>query len=310
MGRSVPSGQLDTHKGGKTMNRLLMTLGNGTFYETSYIIPEMASTEIRVKNIMTGVCRSDVDMMVGEFGPLPDNMQGHEGLGEVIEVGKMVYDVQIGDIVATRGEPAYADFYNVRAREYIKVPEAHPRYILEPVACGINAVNQFYYCLKRKDGGRLLLNGSGFLASVAYRTLKINNFNFDITVLGYHNQELFGRDLKSTYEGEYDVIIDLKGDDLYPIANNGILVNCVAKAASKKQEEDLLWRSVMTVRPSPRSPTFHNSMEYAAKWIDEGSLDVDKFWTRAYNRDTEWQQAFADSLNRPENYSRGYIVWQ
>ena len=292
------------------MNRLLTTLGKGNFYETSYVIPELSTTSIRVKNIMTGICRSDIDMMTGEFGLLPPNVQGHEGLGEVIKVGRMVYDVQIGDIVATRGEPAFADFYNVRAREYVKVPEARPCYILEPVACGINAINQFYYCLKRKDGGRLLLNGTGFLASVAYRTLKINNFGFDVDVIGSHNQELFGRDLKSTYEGEYDVVIDLKGDDLYPIANNSILVNCVAKPISKKQEEDLLWRSVMTVRPSPRSPTFHQSMEYAAKWINEGSLEVDKFWTRAYNRDTEWQQAFIDGQNRPKNYSRGYIVWQ
>ena len=292
------------------MNRLLMTLGNGTFYESVYVLPELPDTSIRVQNIMTGVCRSDVDMMMGDFGPLPAGMQGHEGLGEVVEVGRMVYDVQIGDIVATRGEPAYADFYNVRTKEYVKVPEAHPRYILEPVACGINTVNQFYYYLKRKDGGRLLLNGTGFLASVAYSTLKINNFGFEIDVIGNHNQELFGKDLKSTHTGEYDIIIDLKGDDIYPVANNGILVNCVAKSTSKKQEEDLLWRSVMTVRPSPRSPTFYQAMEYAAKWIKEGSLNVDKFWSQAYNRDTEWQQAFADSLNRPANYSRGYIEWQ
>jgi hypothetical protein len=44
-------------------------------------------------------------------------------------------------------------------------------------------------------------------------------------------------------------------------------------------------------------------------WIERGDLDVDKFWTRAYNRNTEWQQAFEDGVNRPEGYSRGYIVW-
>ena len=31
-------------------------------------------------------------------------MQGHEGLGEVLECGKDVKDVQEGDLVATRGE--------------------------------------------------------------------------------------------------------------------------------------------------------------------------------------------------------------
>ena len=31
-------------------------------------------------------------------------MQGHEGLGEVLEVGADVKDVEVGDYVATRGE--------------------------------------------------------------------------------------------------------------------------------------------------------------------------------------------------------------
>ena len=48
-------------------------------------------------------------------------MQGHEGLGEVLECGKDVQDVQEGDLVATRGEPAYADEYNAPAGTYVKV---------------------------------------------------------------------------------------------------------------------------------------------------------------------------------------------
>ena len=35
---------------------------------------------------MTGVCRSDIEMMIGNFGPFL-YMQGHEGLGQVVEVG-------------------------------------------------------------------------------------------------------------------------------------------------------------------------------------------------------------------------------
>lgn len=291
------------------MNKLLATTGNGSFFETYIALGPTPTNGIRVRSIMTGVCRSDIDMMNGNFGPLPLGMQGHEGLGEVIEVGKLVYDVNVGDLVATRGEPAYADFYNVRPGEYVQVPEAHPRYIIEPVACGVNSVNQYYYHLKRKEGGRLLINGTGFLSYVAYTTLKISNFNFEIDVLGNHHQELFGSDHKKSYDGEYDVIMDFKGDDLYPIATNGILVNAVGKATTKQTEDHLLWNCVTTVRPSPRSKTFHQSMEYAVKWIKEGQLNVDRFWTRAYNRSTEWQQAFQDGNFRPTNYGRGYIVW-
>ena len=58
-------------------------------------------------------------------------MQGHEGLGKVIEVGKKVDRSIIGSYVATRGESAYADEYNVRDREYVRSLSAGEEYILE-----------------------------------------------------------------------------------------------------------------------------------------------------------------------------------
>jgi hypothetical protein len=50
-------------------------------------------------------------------------------------------------------------------------------------------------------------------------------------------------------------------------------------------------------------------MHFAKHWIENGYLEVDSFWTKGYNRDTEWQQAFADGVDRPNGYSRGYITW-
>jgi hypothetical protein len=61
--------------------------------------------------------------------------------------------------------------------------------------------------------------------------------------------------------------------------------------------------------PSPRYFGFYRSMRKARDMVKLGFLDVDKFWTKGYNRDTEWQQAFADGNNRPQGYSRGYIKW-
>ena len=122
--------------------KLLCTDGKGTFSEIAWDKPAINNNEIEVKAVMTGVCRSDIDMMNGEFGPLPIHMHGHEGLGIVTRVGMGVANTSVGDIVATRGEPAYADYYNVRIEEFVVVPEANPKYILEPVACGINLINQ------------------------------------------------------------------------------------------------------------------------------------------------------------------------
>ena len=65
--------------------RILYTEGKGHFAEGTIDIAPVTDNQIRVKSKMTGVCRSDIDMMNGNFGPLSLNMQGHEGLGEVIQ---------------------------------------------------------------------------------------------------------------------------------------------------------------------------------------------------------------------------------
>jgi D-arabinose 1-dehydrogenase-like Zn-dependent alcohol dehydrogenase len=294
------------------MTRCLQTTGQGYFEEVTYNKPEPTSDQIEVRAIMTGVCRSDIDMMQGNFGPLPLSMQGHEGLGQVTKIGAKVSGIAKGDYVATRGEPAYADYYNVRQGEFVRVPEVHPKYILEPVACGINVVKQADDELAKRQG-KLLILGSGFLAWVAYNTLKLDCYNFEIDVLGSSNQDLWGDKLLLGTSESYDIVIDLSGK--YELGteinlnNNALIIDAVGKAVSHKEAQQQLWKAVTTIKPSPRTDKFINCMDYARWWIENGKLEVDSFWTRCYNRDTEWQKAFEDGVDRPNGYSRGYIKW-
>ena len=71
----------------------------------------------------------------------------------------------------------------------------------------------------------------------------------------------------------------------------------------------MLWKAVTMIFPSPRAPTFYESMLLSKSWIEKNTLSVDNFWDRSYNRNNEWQQAFEDADNRSDNYGRGYIVW-
>ena len=294
---------------------LLYTDGAGKFQETIWAKEEPSDNDIEVKAIMTGVCRSDIDMMEGNFGPLPIHMSGHEGLGQVTKVGANIKHVKIGDYVATRGEPAYADMYNVRDKEFVVVPEAHPRYILEPVACAFNVVYQPMDEIAKRSGAgkKLLIIGSGFLAYVAYQVLQIHALDFEIDVLGSHNIELWDGKLLLTTSESYDVVIDLNGT--YELGteinlnNNALIVDTVGKAVSREEAQSQLWKACTTVKPSPRNVGFHQCMLDAKYWIKTGRINVDNFWTRAYNRTTEWQQAFADGTDRPSGYNRGYIKW-
>lgn len=298
------------------MNKVLVTEGQGFFEEREFTTGNLADDSILVKSLMTGICRSDIDMMTGSFGPLPIEMQGHEGLGQVIAVGNTVEDVKVGDYVATRGEPAYANMYIVKNNEYIQVPEAKPKYIIEPVACGINVIEQSFAELVKRSGKgkRLLLLGSGFLAWVTYHAILINKLSYSIDVVGSSNQDLWSSVARLQQEpsGEYDVVIDLSSNQMLfeknLVANNSLIILGVQKKVTT-DFGNFLWKACTIVFPSPRSDTFYSSMQDAVYWIQTGKLNVDKFWTKGYNRHTEWQQAFEDSLNRSENYSRGYLYW-
>lgn len=306
---------MDSCKGRNTLRvKLLCTDGKGAFSEVAWDKPEINDNEIEVRAVLTGVCRSDIDMMNGEFGPLPISMHGHEGLGQVTQVGANIRNVAIGDYVATRGEPAYADVYNVRKDEYVWVPTAEPKYILEPVACGVNVVYQNLREIADRsgDGRRLLILGSGFLAWVAYNTLLINHLDFDITVIGRSNTDLWGDKLSTEFTGDFDVILDLTDRTDYLtgdcIRNSGLIVIGTDKHINQTFGQ-LIWKAVTISFPSPRTEKFAECMRLARDWIKEDQLNVDKFWTRSYNRSTEWQSAFADGQNRPVGYSRGYIKW-
>lgn len=299
------------------MNRILQTVGTGDFKETTYDVPPLAENEICVRAVMTGVCRSDIDMMQGTFGILPLNMQGHEGLGRVIGIGANIKDVAFGDYVATRGEPAYADIYNVRQNEYVKVPSAEPKYILEPVACGINIVMQPIREIAERTGPgkRLLIIGSGFLAWVAYHTLFLNHIDIDITVQGRSNEQMWrkaGVLLDEEPMGKFDIVIDLGSNtDVFEfdMLREQALIVFGAQKTVTTDFGNLLWKACTMIFPSPRTDKFYQCMKDAEYWITNGDIVVDNFWTKGYNRDTEWQQAFADGVNRPQNYSRGYIYW-
>jgi len=307
---------MDTPSTGQSV-KILTTLGDGNFIEGDYVLPPLDDYSIRVKSIFTGVCRSDIDMMQGNFPLLPMQMHGHEGLGQVVERGSKVkdWDCKIGDYVATRGEPAYADYYNCKPMTWVKVPQADPKYIIEPVACAINIARVCEDELHKRDSSskRMLIIGTGFLARIFYQTLQALHYTFDTEVLGFSNKEFWGNKLVSEPTGSYDIVLDLKDDATVMDINfndSGLLILGAQKRCGITTNfGDWLWKNITIKMPSPRAETFISSMSDAVELIDNDKITLDNVWTHSYNRDNNWQQAFADAVKRPGNYSRGYISW-
>lgn len=298
--------------------KLLYTTGNNDILETTWDKPEPEKDEIEVKAVMTGVCSSDVAMYDGKFTTLPKEIQGHEGLGMVTKVGSLVeanMGIAKGDIVATRGEPGFADYYNAKQGTFVKVPnKADPKYILEPVACGINVANAVYNHSEDKEQSIAII-GTGFLARVTHYTLKRNGYK-NFTVCGNAYPEYWDKQgvIKTTHnqiEGGFDAFIDFSSKQEYMLGDyvneNGVYVLAAEKTVDNMDFSKYLWKNITIKCPSPRDETFIQSMRYARECIKSGSLDVSDMWEKAYNKENA-QTAFENKLNGIDK-GRTYLLW-
>lgn len=75
-------------------------LNKDNFKKIYFSMPELKETEIRARMLYTGLCHSDSFHGRGLWGDVPyPVVTGHEGVGEVTEVGSKVTDHKKGDIV-------------------------------------------------------------------------------------------------------------------------------------------------------------------------------------------------------------------
>ena len=146
-----------------------------------------------------------------------------------------------------------------------------------------------------------------------YQYLNAHYF-FEVDVLGKSNKELWGDKLKDSLDHTYDIVIDLNTrDEVFTqdiVKEQGLIVLGAEKSKGiTTRFEKLLWNAVTVIFPSPRQKNFKRCMEMAVKMIETGALNIDEFWTKGYDRLSEWEDAFKESDNRKPGFNRGYIEW-
>jgi (R,R)-butanediol dehydrogenase/meso-butanediol dehydrogenase/diacetyl reductase len=176
--------------------------------------PRPGPGEVTVRICRCGVCGSDLSMTAhGTIVPYPTGRLGHEFAGEVVEVGRDVSALKIGDRIAApplipcgqcpeclHGHPFFCP--QIRANtggfgEYMCMPADHPLKLpdslsmadgalIEPVACGLHALR-----LARVQGGeRLLVLGAGSMAlAVIFWARRLNLGRIVVATRSAHRNE-------------------------------------------------------------------------------------------------------------------------
>ena len=165
--------------------KIFHSYGNQEIDEYDFDLGAMRSDQMLIRTKYTGICRSDVDQYTGKI-EIPYGCFGHESVGEVVAVGSDITEFRVGDYVASRDDLAYSPYFYATETNTAKIPELHPRYITEPVACSVNIAHQmlqqFLHPIEK-----VLIVGSGFVANLTAQYLRYKHPDIEIHVIGNHN---------------------------------------------------------------------------------------------------------------------------
>jgi 2-desacetyl-2-hydroxyethyl bacteriochlorophyllide A dehydrogenase len=154
-------------------------VGNVEVVDLAY--PACGDAEAIVRNVLTGICGSDI-YAFQKHGPESriwiDEEFGHEAISEVVELGKDVKGLKVGDRVFVNQDKAFRDMRRVSATggfsNYLRIPQCEVGYSLlpidndlpvrsavlfEPFVVGTRGVK----VLKPKEGDSAIVFGAGII---------------------------------------------------------------------------------------------------------------------------------------------------
>jgi prostaglandin reductase 3 len=149
----------------KTYRKVIAARFSKNFREAAQVVETElqppGSSEILVKTHYAGVNATDVNISAGSYTPgrQPPIDLGAEVIGEVVAVGDNVTDYQVGDYVVTNSLGGYTEYYPVRARFAVPVPEISAE-ILALVLSGATASIGLSYTGEMKSGETVLVTAA------------------------------------------------------------------------------------------------------------------------------------------------------
>lgn len=185
-------------------------------------IPQASEEEVLVQTIGCGICGGDLHVYgVRDKLEAPESLLGHEASGVVVDVGRKVTELAVGDRVTAIGG-AYADYFVATPDLLIKLPNSvDPILALgEPLACCVHASERF----GTKSGDRVAVVGCGFMGLICLQLAKLQGASeiFAIDPVPYRREMAInlGADraihpddarVRDPNTGEYEIVIEAAG---------------------------------------------------------------------------------------------------
>jgi len=149
----------------QTYRKVIAARFSKHFHEAAQVVEAElqppGTSDILIKTHYAGVNATDVNISAGTYTPgrQPPIDLGAEVAGEVVAVGENVTDFKVGDCVVTNSFGGYTEYYTVRARFAVPVPEITPE-ILALVLSGTTASIGLSVTGEMKSGETVLVTAA------------------------------------------------------------------------------------------------------------------------------------------------------
>src|SRR5688572_19231300 len=297
-------------------------------------LPELKPGQVRVRLEGCGVCGSNLAPWEGRPWfqyPFPAGHPGHEGWGEIDEVGEDVTHFQRGDRVALLSYNAFAEFDVAPADSLVRLaPSLRGRpFPGEALGC---AMNVFRRC-QIEPGQTVGIVGIGFLGAVL--TALTKNAGAEVIAISRRDFPLeiakaFGAQHTVTMKDNAAVIEAVKR------ITERRVCDCVIEAVGLQQTLDLAteltrergrlviagyhqdgprtvnmqlwnWRGLDVINAHERDANVYvQGMREAATAIDRGDFDPSPLYTHEFELD-RIGDAFTAMTNRPNQFLKALV---
>ena len=311
---------------------VLKAPGRALVRETS--LPELKQGEVRVRLEGCGVCGSNLAPWEGRPWfqyPFPAGNPGHEGWGEIDEVGAEVTGFQRGDRVALLSYNAFAEFDVAGADSVVPLPRSLRGKPFPGEALGC-AMNVFRRC-QIEPGQTIAIVGIGFLGAVLTALAK----NAGAEVIAVSRRD-FPLEIANAFGARH--IVTMKDNavvvDAVKRITGGRGCDSVIEAVGLQQTLDLAteltrergrlviagyhqdgprtvnmqlwnWRGLDVINAHERdSKVYVQGMREAAAAIDRGEFDPSPLYTHEFGLD-RIGDAFTAMKERPNHFLKALV---
>jgi threonine dehydrogenase-like Zn-dependent dehydrogenase len=295
---------------------------------------ESGPRQILVRLRGCGICASNLPVFEGREWfryPLPAGQPGHEGWGEIAEVGSEVTDLRPGQPVALLSERAFAEYDVAAADAVVPLPAslAGRPFPGEPLACVMNI-------LRRSDvreGQTVAVIGVGFLgalltglaARLGARVLAISRRPFALEVARRQGAErtfpledpaaVAGEVMELTGgEGCERVIecvgkqgpLDLAGE-ITRVRGRLIIAGYHQDGPRQVNMQQWNWRGLDVINAHERDPRIYaQGLREAVAAVEEGRLDPFPLLTHGFPLE-RLGDALRITATRPEGFMKSWV---